>query len=59
MKPLSLPTDCAHCWHPYHGPLWMVLASGQVVQECCHCGKRRTIHQEHLKDARAWNGDHS
>ena len=41
-----------HCWHDYHGPIWMVLRDGLVIQRCCTCSASRTIHTEHRNDER-------
>lgn len=40
-------TPCQHCWHLFEGPLWVVLRSGHIVQECCKCGQTRIIHRDH------------
>ena len=42
---------CTHCWHAFHGAYMRVLHSGEILQECCKCRARRTIHRDHAHDA--------
>lgn len=41
-----------HCWHPWSGPISMVLPNGHVLMNCCGCGMSETRHSAH---AQAWN----
>lgn len=41
-----------HCWHQFHGPIWMVIPDGHTVQKCCKCDAVRTVHVEHLHEHR-------
>ena len=36
-----------HCYHALRGPIWMVVPDGHIVQKCCKCENRRTIHADH------------
>ena len=38
---------CNHCWHPYTGPIHMVVPEGHVIEKCCKCDEHRTRHVGH------------
>lgn len=39
---------CDHCFHPFRGPLLMVVQDGHVVVKCCKCPETKTEHADHL-----------
>lgn len=48
--PNSIPhgeTGHQHCYHAYHGPIWMVIPDGHIVQKCCKCEATRLVHIDH------------
>lgn len=47
VAPMNVEKNCRHCYHPFTGPLWMVLKDGEVVEECCLCRGYQVVHREH------------
>lgn len=41
-----------HCWHAFRGPIWMVIPDGHILQKCCGCDAKRTIHIDHAYEHR-------
>jgi hypothetical protein len=39
---------CNHCYHRYHGVIWMVVPDGHMVMQCCKCGDMELEHREHV-----------
>lgn len=40
-----------HCWHPWSGPIHIVLQDGHVLMKCCHCESTETRHAAHVRGA--------
>lgn len=38
-----------HCWHPWSGPIHMVLQNGHVLMKCCKCESTETRHGDHVR----------
>lgn len=39
-----------HCYHPFNGPVSMVLEDGHVLLKCCKCPATKTEHQDHMAE---------
>lgn len=46
-KPKAETLTHEHCYHPRRGPIHMLVPDGHVVEQCCSCGKVRTVHAAH------------
>lgn len=41
-----------HCYHPFMGPIHMVIPEGYSIEECCMCGDTKLVYSNY----HGWHG---